>query len=60
MVARFDLRTLINAGALYDAHQHAEEPCIAIADFEAGHVQFHDFHDNVLARSGQAIEFAGA
>ena len=60
MVGRFDHLTIINAGALYDAHKHAEEPCIAIADFEAGHVQFHDFRDNMLAISGHAIEFAGS
>jgi putative phosphoesterase len=60
MVGRFDHLTLINAGALYDAHHHGDVPCIALADFKAGHVQFYEFQDGMLAGSGDPVEFAGA
>jgi len=56
MVRRFDHMTVINAGTLYNGHS----PCIAIADFDAGHVQFHDFRDEVPVNSGQSINLAGA
>jgi putative phosphoesterase len=56
MVRRFEHLTVINAGTLYDGHS----PCIAIADFNAGYVQFYDFQGNVLASGGDPIKFADA
>jgi putative phosphoesterase len=56
MVRRFDHLTVINAGTLYNSH----EPCITIANFEAGAVQFYDFQDKMLVSSGEPIHFAGS
>jgi putative phosphoesterase len=51
MVRRFENLTVINAGTLYAKH----EPCIAIANFRTGFVQFYDFQEKSLVRSGEPI-----
>jgi len=52
MVRQFDQLTVINAGALYYAH----EPCIAIADFKMSDVQFYDFQNDYLIQSGKPVK----
>ena len=51
MVRQFEDLTVINAGTLYAAH----EPCIAIANFRTNLVQFYNFQDKNLARSGEPV-----
>jgi len=54
MVRRFEHLTVINAGTLNRPY----DPCISIADFEAGHVEFHNFEGADLAPMGQRLDFA--
>lgn len=51
MVRKFENLTIINAGTLSAKH----EPCIAIANFRTGFVQFYDFQKNSLVSSGDPI-----
>lgn len=52
MVRQFKHLTVINVGTLYDAH----EPCLAIADFRAGCIQFYDFQKDYFVQSGEPIK----
>jgi len=49
MVRQFTHLTVINVGTLYYAH----EPCIALANFRAGNVQFYDFQKDYLVQRGE-------
>ncbi len=51
MVRKFENLTIINAGTLSTKH----EPCIAIANFRTGFVQFYDFQENSLVSSGDLV-----
>ncbi|GBO55376.1 hypothetical protein APA_3426 [Pseudanabaena sp. lw0831] len=51
MVRQFKNLTVINAGTLSAYH----EPCIAIANFRTRLVQFYDFQEKRLVRSGNPV-----
>jgi putative phosphoesterase len=54
MVRRFENLTVINAGTLYRPY----DPCVSIADFAEGYVQFHDFEDGAITSTSQRLDCA--
>jgi predicted phosphodiesterase len=56
MVRTFDDLTILNGGTLRSDHQ----PCICVADFAAGHVQFYDLSDDDAGEDGPRIAPAQA